>query len=190
MHRTVVSEISQTEPRPAVDTGELRNSVYTSQVPDGAIVSVDAPHAGVVEYGRRPGGRKPPLQPLIDWVRRHKSIVKAFKAETKSAYRKQIKAAAQVVGRAYAVKAGRATKAHEEMAVRSAAFAIQAAIAKNGIAPRHYFAKAWTRAEPAMVNSLLLEIAKTSWKPTAQGRLAIQTMFNSAKKAAAGGGAA
>lgn len=68
LHRVVVSEIDAAQPFPAVDTGELRNSVDTELVRDGAIVSVKAPHAAIIEYGTRPFW--PPLSPLIRWVER------------------------------------------------------------------------------------------------------------------------
>ena len=65
-----------------------------------------------------------------------------------------------------------------EVAARGVAFVIARSIARKGIAPRHYFAKAWTRSEANMTAAILLAIAKTgSWKPTAKGRIAIQTMF-------------
>lgn len=179
LNRTVVLEISQTEPRPAVDTGELRNSVNVTMVPDGAIVSVDAPHAGVIEYGRRPGGRQPPLQPLIDWVLRHPELLKDGMKAQRAALKRQTARAAKVVGKAYARRAARAQGIPgREVAARGVAFVIARSIARKGIAPRHYFAKAWTRSEANMTAAILLAIAKTgSWKPTAKGRIAIQTMF-------------
>jgi transcriptional regulator GlxA family with amidase domain len=60
----VVEKIRETN---AVASGQLAASVGVSLVPDGALVTVDAPHAGFVEEGTRP--HRPPLQPLIDWVK-------------------------------------------------------------------------------------------------------------------------
>ncbi len=37
---------------------------------EGTELRNDAPHAAVVEHGRRPGARRPPLGPIVDWVRR------------------------------------------------------------------------------------------------------------------------
>ncbi len=182
LHRTVVIEISQTKPRAAVDTGELRNSVNATPVPDGALVSVDAPHAPVLEYGRRPNSRMPPIQPIMDWMRRTGAGRQIIDTSRKRIARQAIK----TIGRSAAIQSMRADKsALQEAALRSAAFVMARAIAKNGIAPRHYFAKAWTRSESMMVNQLLLEIAKTGWKPTAEGRAAIRTMFKNAKKGSA-----
>jgi len=53
---------------PPQDTGELSRSVHTTAVDDGAVVSVDAPHAPFIEFGTRP--HHPPLQPLADWAYR------------------------------------------------------------------------------------------------------------------------
>jgi hypothetical protein len=53
---------------PPVDTGELMRSIRTTLVEDGAIVSVDAPHAPFMEYGTRP--HYPPIDPIAGWVYR------------------------------------------------------------------------------------------------------------------------
>lgn len=68
LERYTVQEIGKAEPRPAVDTGSLRQSVDTTYVEDGAIVTVSAPHAAFMEYGTRPF--RPPLNPLIEWAKR------------------------------------------------------------------------------------------------------------------------
>jgi len=49
-----------------VDTGGLMQSVRARNIPDGAILSVDAPHAAFVEYGTRP--HVPPLLPIYTWA--------------------------------------------------------------------------------------------------------------------------
>lgn len=53
---------------PAVDTGELMRSVHVTPTSDGAIVTVDAPHAPFMEFGTRP--HFPPLQPIAEWAYR------------------------------------------------------------------------------------------------------------------------
>lgn len=68
LERYTVEEIDSAEPAPAVDTGALRRSVSAEFVEDGAIVSVDAPHAPMMEYGTRPFF--PPTAPLAEWVLR------------------------------------------------------------------------------------------------------------------------
>lgn len=52
-----------------VDAGILKSSIHVEAASDGARIVIDAPHAGIVELGSRP--HMPPLQPLIDWVKRH-----------------------------------------------------------------------------------------------------------------------
>lgn len=102
----VVSSIDSAEPFPAVDRGELRNSVATVEVPQGALVQVQAPHAPPIEHGARPFW--PPLEPIKQWVLR-----KGLTSDADEA--KQI------------------------------AYRIASKFSKEGIAPRHYFAKAWDR---------------------------------------------
>lgn len=68
LERYTVEEIDSAKPSPAVDTGELRQSVDATFVEDGAVVSVDAPHAPMMEYGTRPF--RPPLAPLAEWAKR------------------------------------------------------------------------------------------------------------------------
>lgn len=36
----------------------------------GVLVSNDSPYAGVIEYGRRPGARRPPVEPIARWAQR------------------------------------------------------------------------------------------------------------------------
>jgi hypothetical protein len=99
----VVLEIGRSQPYPAVDTGGLRESVNVGLLPDGGIVTVDAPHAAHIEHGTRPFW--PPMGPLLTW----------------------------------AIRKGLADDEDEaEDVVRR----IQAKIAREGIEPRHFFAKA------------------------------------------------
>jgi hypothetical protein len=64
-----------------VDVGSLKTSIHAIETPDGAELLADAPHAAVVETGTRP--HMPPLQPLIDWVRRHRGSFASIKAAGK-----------------------------------------------------------------------------------------------------------
>lgn len=68
----VVHEIDHSTPHPAVDRGELRNSVEAVFTDKGARVVVKAPHAPWIEDGTRPHWA--PLQPLLEWVMRKKQI--------------------------------------------------------------------------------------------------------------------
>lgn len=64
----VVEKINKTRPYPPIDTGELARSVESTTLPRGGRISVDAPHAAIIETGTRPFW--PPLQPLMDWAMR------------------------------------------------------------------------------------------------------------------------
>jgi len=183
LNRTVVVEIGQTKPNPAVDTGELRSSVGVTVIPGGCIVSVDAPHAGVIEHGRRPGGRMPPVQAIMDWMRRKGIRGKrgAFTSQFKAAKKRVLAQATAVVGRTAARASARGDKAgHEDAALRAMAFVMASAIAKNGIAPRHYFRNAWDRSVERMTAVLCDEIVKAGWRSTPKGKADIAAGFRGA----------
>lgn len=123
LERYAVEEIDSAEPHPAVDTGELRRSVSTQFVDDGAIVTVDAPHAPMMEYGTRPF--RPPMEPLVEWALR-----KGF--------------------------------ASTESEARGIAFRVADKIARDGIAPRHYFTKAWARMQRDLRADIYAALAEIS----------------------------
>lgn len=54
--------------QPPVDTGEMRQSVGYHNLPMGAEIVVDSPHAPFMEYGTRP--HFPPTKPLMLWAMR------------------------------------------------------------------------------------------------------------------------
>ena len=54
----------------AIDMGHYSNAFEFRPLPDGAELTNDAPHSGVIEHGRRAGAPGPPLQPILDWVLR------------------------------------------------------------------------------------------------------------------------
>jgi hypothetical protein len=58
--------------RHKVDTGRFRNAWKASPLKNGAMLSNDTPYAAVIEAGRRPGARMPPLGPIEAWARRKK----------------------------------------------------------------------------------------------------------------------
>jgi hypothetical protein len=64
--QTVVSSLS---PQP-VDRGTYRRSFKVSKVAGGAVLYNFAPHAAVIEEGRRPGARMPPVDVILAWVKR------------------------------------------------------------------------------------------------------------------------
>ena len=53
-----------------VDQGLYKLSWSASAVPRGAEIRNSAPYASILEYGRRPNRPGPPLQPILEWVRR------------------------------------------------------------------------------------------------------------------------
>lgn len=116
-----------------VDLGSLKTSVHVVETSKGALIVIDAPHAGIVEMGSRP--HTPPLGPLIAWVKRHRA---AFGIEGRGTQRD---------GR------GRFTASP---AVIAAARAIQRKIALYGTRPR-YFVR---NSIPALVRALGWSIAK------------------------------
>lgn len=145
LERYTVEEIDAAEPYPAVDTGELRRSVSTEFIPDGAVVAVNAPHAPMLEYGTRPFA--PPLAPLIEWVLR-KGLVRP-----EAPHGPQRKSNRRVFGPAYMAPDDYA--AAEQMARN-----IQRKFMAHGMAPRRYFTKAWARMQRKLRDDIVSELAK------------------------------
>lgn len=59
----VVEELERVD---AVDTGELKGSIYTKIEGIGVTTGCSAPHASFVEFGTRP--HFPPVDPIFQWV--------------------------------------------------------------------------------------------------------------------------
>lgn len=133
LERTVVEEIRSARPYPAVDTGVLRNSVTYRPEPKGASVSVDAPYAPMIEHGTRPF--YPPLEPLVRWVQR-KGFVPRTMGRGPGKYLRAVNAAIRI------------------------ARAVQRKIAREGIAPRHFFSKAYVRAVPMIEAEVAWELSR------------------------------
>jgi hypothetical protein len=98
--RLVQEEISGLARAP-VDRGTYRRSFHYENIPNGATIFNSALHAGVIEYGRRPGEKAPPLQVIVAWLAR-KGIVKGAGSRnfaTDSQYAK-LRSAAFVMARA------------------------------------------------------------------------------------------
>jgi hypothetical protein len=62
--------VKRTNAVDAVDQGQFKLSWNHGAIPLGAEVRNDAPYAGVIERGRRPGRPGPPLAPILAWVNR------------------------------------------------------------------------------------------------------------------------
>lgn len=115
-----------------VDVGTLKSSMHV----EGGIMEprivIDAPHAATVELGSRP--HMPPLQPLIDWVKRHRA---SFGIKGKGSVRNK--------------STGRFEASAEVVAI---ARAIQRKIAREGTRPT-YFVR---NAIPKLVEALAQEM--------------------------------
>lgn len=63
-----VQQVGKIQPRPPVDRGQYRQSFKAYPIPGGAVLSNTAAYAGVIEYGRRPGQKMPPVDVIMRWV--------------------------------------------------------------------------------------------------------------------------
>jgi hypothetical protein len=121
--RLVQEEVSAAQPMP-VDRGTYRRMWQARDIDEGVMVFNPTPYAAVIEHGRRPGGRQPPIKPLQSWVLR-KGLVKSIKG-----------------------------KGNREKAAKGIAFAIARKIAKDGQPARHILAKAVMRWMPLLRASI------------------------------------
>jgi hypothetical protein len=64
--RGVARAVQRTNELGLVDMGAYKSGWKA----EGATLRNDAPYAGVIEYGRRPGRPGPPLAPIREWVLR------------------------------------------------------------------------------------------------------------------------
>lgn len=53
------------------DTSALARSIHSQVQPTQARIGTNLVYASVMEFGRRPGGRMPPVAALVGWARRH-----------------------------------------------------------------------------------------------------------------------
>jgi hypothetical protein len=104
----------------AFNTGAYLRAWKSRGTDQGAVVFNDSPYAGIIEFGRRPGARMPPIDVIEHWVIR-KGLAKTVQ---KAAGRKR--SAAKKLAAAYAA-------ARES---RSIAFVIARAIKRRGLIAR------------------------------------------------------
>lgn len=122
--RHIVSvAIPNAKPYPPDNLGMYRKSWKVENTPTGAILGSDAPYAGVIELGRRPGGGGPPLDKIREWVYRK--------------FRVSRKLAAGRPGRRAVGEKAAARWAAKRQEVEKIALAIFWKIRKKGIAPRN-----------------------------------------------------
>lgn len=70
--RLCQEEVQAAVPRIPVDRGTYRRSFRFENVDHGATAYNFSPHAPIIEAGRRPGGRMPPVAAILAWMRRKK----------------------------------------------------------------------------------------------------------------------
>ena len=68
--RLVQAEIEEVQPRRPIDRGTYRRSFRFEDIKDGATMYNFQKYAPIIEGGRRPGSKMPPLRQIEDWVRR------------------------------------------------------------------------------------------------------------------------
>lgn len=66
----IAQQLIDGESPPPVDRGTYRRSFSCDDIPGGVVFYNFAPHAAIIEEGRRPGAKMPPLQMIFDWVKR------------------------------------------------------------------------------------------------------------------------
>lgn len=118
-----------------VDVGRLRSSIYTEYDPDGlgATVGPSLPPIDIVmEMGRRPGSRMPPIAALMPWVHRHGMTPRI---RGKNVFVQGVNVGRQAAAAAY------------DRNLRSMAFLVARSIARKGTRPRRYMQLAADRAE-------------------------------------------
>lgn len=72
-----VSSIATAQPRPPVDRGGYRQSFRVDPIPGGAVLYNVQPYAGVLELGRRPNRKRPPIDVIARWVLRKGLVSRA-----------------------------------------------------------------------------------------------------------------
>lgn len=167
--RHVVDAIMSSSPRAPVDTGLLRNSISYRVHADGLSVDIGpAPpateRAAVMELGRRPGARMPPIDPIFQWVHR-KGIATRFLMGRKRQLARERSLTRKVSRGGKKLSVGK--KAILRDVELDLAFAIQRSIKKKGIAPRRFM----RRAEPIVRRNApwLINIAITNAIRAAKG---------------------
>jgi len=137
-------------PKMPVNTGQLRGSLHSVVTGRSVVTGTPVVQGVIMEHGRKPGARRPPLGPIALWVlRKIRPHVLTYSITTGKAAKvlgpsasakaglKKIAAGMSKKDKAKIVRAmGRAaaTKAAERLA-----FVIARSIAKKGIKARHMF---------------------------------------------------
>ena len=99
--RGVGQAVELTNKAGVVDRGSYKLAWRAARTREGGHLINDAPYAGIIENGRRPGAPGPPLAPILAWVRR-----KGLKPLTKTGRKSRRKKAtdAELEGIAWAIR--------------------------------------------------------------------------------------
>lgn len=95
--RLAQAAVDASTPKP-VDRGTYRRGFQAHDTSGGAVFLNVSPHAGIIEDGRRPGSRQPPVAAIEAWLRRKMRVAWKKRKMTPSAWR----SAAFMVARAIA----------------------------------------------------------------------------------------
>jgi hypothetical protein len=118
----------------AVDTGDLKNNVYTRRPAwNRRTVAWASKHAVFVHFGTRP--HWPPLAPILAWVRRNLARITLSDGSNQDVFKP---------GGRHVDKARRSP----ERVVQEVARAVQAKIARDGTAPVPWVPRAWAEVQP------------------------------------------
>lgn len=144
----------------AVDQNLFKQSWVATSITNGAELRNDAPYAGIIERGRRPGRPGPPLAPILAWAKRK------LGGEIKGNYRFAKRLALGLAG----AKGTRKARADARRDVRSAfgtdaegtakgiyaaAVAIRRSIHVRGIKPKWILRRTFAEMKPRFKNEAL-----------------------------------
>ena len=147
--RAVQAEIEAISGRRPVDRGTYRRSFRFEDITGGAVAYNFSPYASIIERGRRPGGKMPPVDLIAEWVRRKRIGVQYGPVGVRQSLRgpgrftsgvgKGKQGPSQQIARSgprrLIVSARKASRLSEKQA-RGIAFVIARAIARRGL-PAH-----------------------------------------------------
>jgi len=129
-----------------VDRGTYAQRFRARRTRRGAELRNDAPHAAVIEFGRRPGARWPPQSAILGWIRRKGIDVSAL-ADVRIGKRRKKRGAGWTKGRRQGVRRGQ----------KQLAFLIARAIGTRGLPAHAVFRR---HLIPKMTRWFRLELAR------------------------------
>lgn len=70
LNQALEAAVDETDRQGVVDVGAYKLGWTVIPIPNGFQLRNVAPHAAIIEFGRRPGRPGPPIAPIREWVRR------------------------------------------------------------------------------------------------------------------------